>query len=82
MTAPAICERCGLGLIAGADSALRNATVKRDGFRPIVVKVHKREYICSAVLKQRGELAKKHAMWQQKQSVWWRRALRALRIRG
>lgn len=76
----AACARCGFGLIPGMDSALKNATIKRDGFRPITVKVHHREHVCRIVLMKREEWGKSEAARIARENVWWRRAARLMHL--
>lgn len=78
----AICAHCGVGLLPGTDSALKNAVYKREGFRDLPVKVHKRPYICQAVNRQRAEFGMKQAAEQKRQNVWYRRLARQIRTLG
>lgn len=73
-----VCAHCGVGLVPGTDSALKNAVYKREGFRDLPVKVHKRDWICQAVLRQRAEFGMAQAAEQKRQNVWFRRVLRKI----
>ena len=75
----ATCARCGLGSVQGIDSSLTKAEVKRDGFRPNVVWVHRKAIVCTLANNARGkELAARQAA-EARANVWWRRALRWLK---
>lgn len=75
----AVCQRCGFGLIPGFDSALKNATIKRPGFRDINVKVHHRPHVCQIVLMKRNEIGAREAAAAARENTLRRRVVRKLR---